>query len=457
MKLYEALFRKYRDLINFSRQVCLPNSKVDVSLEFAEEIYQMLKTSSNRDYEGLVAIWNILTSTSVYTEEFIQKNIDRDWNYNYLIQNPNLSGDFFIRNGARLLGSECYYRNLINNKRVDYKKFCKKFKVKSYKTLDDYLGTNYQIPEDLIFENYDSKYHSLIDKINLDIYYQKFGAESLKRFLNKYSNYIPVYKNYYLNDEVNICIFLSMKKSKLNNSFIVEIPFDFYIANRKRFPDHVTVCNIQNIDLKKLMKIDNLREEDFEEYSHDHLTEKELEYLVNNDLIVSDFSSYKQGTYYLNWRTLELNQLITRGFIDKTMSDSRYHWEGLNDIHKYKYYNMDQYREEMDIRVIQNINAEFLKKHIEKYKKIFRFEQYMIKEITDDIAQVLIDNDFDLVQISNEYISFRNVTIEFAWKYKEIFKKINYFFTPKNNKEAIQYFPFCINFDNLNLFDSDVR
>ena len=111
----------------------------------------------------------------------------------------------------------------------------------------------------------------------------------------------------------------------------------------------------------------------------------------------------------------------------------------------------------MDIRVIQNINAEFLKKHIEKYKKIFRFEQYMIKEITDDIAQVLIDNDFDLVQISNEYISFRNVTIEFAWKYKEIFKKINYFFTPKNNKEAIQYFPFCINFDNLNLFDSDVR
>lgn len=461
--LFEKLFRKYENIIQNRDVIITLKENMEISFEFAEYFYETYLQMYDNYNENYLNFWFQLGSTTAYSEEFINNHLERDWSWYYISLRKNLSKNFVVKHRDKFLDNNIYENFKINSEEL-YEFFYNNYSNMKDVTLDSFLVEYKLRPDDLLvdkflFEDYDEKYYPLISHISLIDYFNKFGIKSLKEFIKKYADYInieffnlSVGKN--KDDSLYIISKLVIKylpREKLQNKTILKISKKLYEKYRYKLSSLVTPRNIYDLTLSDILENywSFMDEYDYDFYTENRLTESGLEYLVDNDLI--SFGPI-EGRYYLNWKNLKNNDKISRSFLDKYRHDPRYNWYNIGKMYnKRKYYTMEEYRKNTTISLFQvrKINYQFIKEHEQFYSK--HFKEFMIDKLTDDIAEFLIQNGFDIFDMFSYGLNF--LSIEFVWKHKDLFEKSNYTFIPKTNEEAIKYFQFCTDFSNVDIFD----
>jgi hypothetical protein len=469
--LFETLFRKYESFLQNAERFIYPNSDIEISFEFAEYFYNKYLINCSDILDQNMNFWQSISITTAYTEEFIDNNIDRPWDWFWISKRKNLSKQFVSNHYEEFLGNDIYENFRKHSKKLYYF-FYETYIEPDISSIDDVLEKCKNVDDYLLsyiftFEDYDVKYYPLIKHIRFDYYYEKFGKKSLKRFIEKYINYIhPKWfsfltissrkkpKTFHVIDK-----FLIMYGSpeQLKNSQLFHLTKKIYEKYGDKFPSNFRMSLIRDLTLHDIMSkyFDKMYIEDYDYYTEYHLKESELEYLIDNNLFFINWSEKNNNKYYLNWGKLMINKNISRGFIDKHKNDKRYSWENIEQMYqRSQFYTMEEYKEDpsIDLNLVNKIDAEFLKEHIDFYS--VNFNKQMAEKLNDDIAQILIDNNFDVGEIF--YDQTTNLSIEFVWKHKDAFinSYYGYVYIPKTNEEAIKYFPFCENFDNVDIFNA---
>lgn len=461
--IYEKLIDKYFHLIRFDYDLLYSLRDFVISLEFAEKIYKL-----SLDDKKYLNFWQRLGASTAYDQQFIEQNIGRNWKFRYLCKNSNLSEDFFVKHRDRLIRFPDIEKALLKNRNINYQQLCKKLGILPAETLDDILENYYQseddddsysIPKNLMLKKYEDKHLNLIKYIDLDKYLEKFGKLRLIKFMYRYIDYIKDDKTIIDYDKfIDRHIFKYFTAKKLLYKVIINLPYKAYKKYKHNIPNKFLISSIKDINIKRILSQSNpLNEHDLSHYNRFKLTEKELRYLINENKLVNDYQKYikDKGKYYINWIDLQKNTNIGRRFIEETSIDDRYKW---GDIYSYignKYYSMKDYQEieDLDIFLVRGIDAKFFRDNLDKYLKFQSLPDNLFKVINDDIAEIIINNDnlfFNIYKFMN--FSNRSLSIEFVWKYKEIFIKSNYVHHPKNIQEIIKYFPFCKNLKNIDIF-----
>lgn len=488
--LFETLFRKYEKLLKRREVIMYINENIEISFEFAEYFYNKYLGNSRNIKQYNRDFWGSICLTSAYSEDFISKNIDRNWNWILISERRNLSKDFVLKHHKKFLQKDAY-ENFMKHSKELYDFFYETYISKEISPIDNVLQKDknikyYSLPNIFIFEDYDEKYYSLIKYLRLHDYYKKFGKKSLKKFIKKYINYInPKYFEWlYINnkedegdeddggdeeenEKISKYLIIYGSREQLKNSTIHSITRKLYDKYSDKLPSNFKISSIYDITLSDIMTkyFDKMKEDDFDKYTEKKLTENELEYLVNNqlwnDIYLVDNQSWNdiypeiEPKYYLNWRKLINNKNISRAFIDKYKNDKRYLWGNIEQMYKtHQFYTMKDYEKDptINLHIVKNIDANFINQHIDFYYA--NFNASMIENLTDDIAQILINNKFQ-IDVIFEDSKIDQLSIEFIWKYKEKFIETDYRFVPKTNEEAIKYFPFCINFNNVDIFNAE--
>jgi hypothetical protein len=425
------------------------NKNIEISFEFAEYYYDkhiprsFSVWSDNRDNdEKSIKFWQSLVLTSAYTEEFISEKSDRCWDWNLISKRKNLSSEFIRQHYDNFIPTICFGYTFVE---------IGEYYDKSI-SFDD-------IFDKFILENKDEN-KVLIHYFDLEYYLSKFGEKSLEEFIKKYINYIQF--NYIkssnkldINNIIDRLLFLYGSDRDLQNMNIYNLPRELYKKYKHKLPKNFKITNILEITLEEILNCDEkLDIEDYDFYTKNKLTESELTYIIDKDLVTSIIEENMNNKYYLNWSALKFNTNISKLFIDMTYWNPKYSWRKVGGVYSNrKYYTMENYKIKNDIplKYLRGIDANLLSKHIDFYRNNINSE--MITTLTDEMAEILIQNRLDIVNLFENLI--HSLSIEFVWKYIDIFIESSYTFIPKTNEEAIKYFPFCKHFDNVDIFNAE--